>query len=958
MAFIGLSAIAIAHADDTSGFAPFSINNNGVMAGEGNGNGGAMIYNNGIVYTGPVGQSLWDINNAAVPMAVGNSTSSALFVPGGGLCLVYQLSDNTWHNSPLSLPSSWGLTYSTLSRINDRYEIVGHFQSEDGMHYASYIRNGLPISLDTKVSGWTGVNALSINNNGVIVGTATKSTDQSYHAVMLLPFEFISAPSDTNQAPQVLSNIPAIDESFFESLIDNNGTSTESGPAPIEGNDASTDPTTAQVTLSGPLSTTTTNSLSLSLTLLSNGTTVSDTLTETAVNSRVFQNSAGNLQVSLLAPIDLSTFILNAQISNTTWGTSVVQDLVAVSSSSYVYDTKAITTSVTFTGPLSPTTVDTISVLLVNPSNPTQSRTVSLTETGANTQVFQGGGVTVTFTLYNGFTAAQDSVILTVNDPTYGISNQPTVVWEEGENSLVFDSTGAAIDLGDGNPLGTITTGQPFTPPAIPDSYKFKIRMAKGLANGATTTLTLQGLDSSGNQLQSVNVEMDQDPNNSNQYISAKTLVAVDGGVVSTAVQNAYPTYLFFDPPHFKVMQPEGTGTPILLSDKTTTYVFPAVRWQLSGGSYSNLTDAYKPGSGSSLGTVHPEPSTGAVAFEHDTNVELFAIVREYDASQQKSRYFCGAADRPATITVTPGHTGSPQTVPMEDPSQAPEPINGSVKWYSVGLAQAVADNTANVVQPISYQDNEISTDDGQWSVQVGGASNRGTAWYKIAVGNAESLGATARQYTEDDCPISDLVMRIVVKGDYATSPYSDPSGLLSWASTMINVPFCDGARPNQVLNFIAVDCAKTALSSWYRLGHTPYQAGYNADKLVELAQAGTYTLVMPPTPIYPDTDTTPGHIHWTDMATPQPGDLVIFDWPTMHGPQFDHTTIFVRAVSGSHFAANGADETIYASSNQSFKFEVQDKDYSVLYGLVQSFPTRTDNPAGLPVRIAIVRFK
>jgi hypothetical protein len=197
MAFIGLSAIAIAHADDTSGFAPFSINNNGVMAGEGNGNGGAMIYNNGIVYTGPVGQSLWDINNAAVPMAVGNSTSSALFVPGGGLCLVFQLSDNTWHNSPLSLPSSWGLTYSTLSRINDRYEIVGHFQSEDGMHYASYIRNGLPISLDTKVSGWTGVNALSINNNGVIVGTATKSTDQSYHAVMLLPAE-LAVDSDRN----------------------------------------------------------------------------------------------------------------------------------------------------------------------------------------------------------------------------------------------------------------------------------------------------------------------------------------------------------------------------------------------------------------------------------------------------------------------------------------------------------------------------------------------------------------------------------------------------------------------------------------------------------------------------------------------------------------------------------------------------------------------------------------
>ncbi len=219
-----------------------------------------------------------------------------------------------------------------------------------------------------------------------------------------------------------------------------------------------------------------------------------------------------------------------------------------------------------------------------------------------------------------------------------------------------------------------------------------------------------------------------------------------------------------------------------------------------------------------------------------------------------------------------------------------------------------------------------------------------------VAVGDAESLGATARQNTvsNEDHHISDLVMRIVVKGSYP----NDPSGLVTWASTMINVPFCDGARKSQVFNFVATDCAKTAQIAWYRLGHTPYEDGLSADKIVDRAKAGRYTLVMPLTAIYPDSDTTSGHLHWTDMMRPQPGDLLMFHLGSANPNHIDHTTIFVGPAGGGNFAAGGADETIYASSRPEFKFEVQDMTYLLMYQRVQQAdPTN-------PVRIAIVRFK
>jgi hypothetical protein len=63
----------------------------------------------------------------------------------------------------------------------------------------------------------------------------------------------------------------------------------------------------------------------------------------------------------------------------------------------------------------------------------------------------------------------------------------------------------------------------------------------------------------------------------------------------------------------------------------------------------------------------------------------------------------------------------------------------------------------------------------------------------------------------------------------------------------------------------------------------------------------------------FPGADTTPGHQHWGEIARPQPGDLILFDWPDNNKSQFDHTTIFVGPAGEM---LDYSDRTIYATSS------------------------------------------
>jgi hypothetical protein len=270
------------------------------------------------------------------------------------------------------------------------------------------------------------------------------------------------------------------------------------------------------------------------------------------------------------------------------------------------------------------------------------------------------------------------------------------------------------------------------------------------------------------------------------------------------------------------------------------------------------------------------------------------------------------------------------------------------VKWFKVETVPADRTNNWPTWAVLDYRDTEISAAAAAWKISVGGDANKGTTRYKVSFASMDSPGALFRQNTVDDHRISDLVMRVVIKGAYATD-------YLKWASSLINVPFVDGSHPKQVNNHIGIDCADTAMKAWSRLGH-PFE-DISAQQIVERGRVGIYTLVQAPIEVYPDSDTDPSHTKWSNISRPAPGDLIMFDWPTMPAGEdtrpesarvFDHTTIFVSPTGGQ---LQKTDKTIYAGSG-STNYSVKDTTYETLWSIIQ-------NPqSARPVKVSIIRLK
>jgi len=494
-----------------------------------------------------------------------------------------------------------------------------------------------------------------------------------------------------------------------------------------------------------------------------------------------------------------------------------------------------------------------------------------------------------------------------------------------------------------------------YNPPSnIPAKYKFKLRIATALWNNPTSTVNLQGLDGNGSETEQIDVEMEE---KDDYYVSKKPICAIEGGAVDSQVTSEYSDLIFFDPPHFKVKieKPGQPGEKLELIDKATTMVFPAVRWKKSGD-WSVLTDAY------SNGKVQVEPTSGAIAFDYDHQIEMFAVVRIYDIKEKKLRYFCDAPDKPASLSVVEERKGARKSVPLEALSASPEKLKETVNWFGINpdIHRSLendwnANTEAEKWASLEYAAEEIQGASGQWKISVGGDSHKGVNRYQVEYGCAESPGAQFRQNTREDHRISDLVMRIIIKGDY-------PTEYLRWASTFINVPFVDGSNPRQVDEYIAIDCADICLISWIRAGHSVSDfANQSAQSIVSRAQAGTYTMVLAPTAIYPESDTDAAHKKWSQISRPQPGDLIMWDWPGVKGATFDHATIYAGTDGpGNTLAADGSDHTIYAGS-RSFQYRVRSAAFNGIGGdpglwdRIQSAPGQNPN---LPVRISIIRLK
>jgi len=485
------------------------------------------------------------------------------------------------------------------------------------------------------------------------------------------------------------------------------------------------------------------------------------------------------------------------------------------------------------------------------------------------------------------------------------------------------------------------------------------------------SSLTLVGIAANGETTATVELDVES---SEGSFTTTKAICAVEGDFVTYEVANAFPDIVFFDPPHFKVkanvQRIEGGNFELLeLVDKTATMVFPAIRWRKQSQGWSTLTDAFKqPTAELGTGKIQPEPSSNAIAFDHDHDIELFAVVRQWDETQQKLRYFCGAPDKPASLLVVEerrvGKTTTPIAVPLEDPANdPPEPLNGTVNWFNV--EPTFVDRTNNLQKtppewfPLDYQD--IPRDSGPWKISVGGNAKKGVNRYKVTYGAAESPGATFRQKTIEDHGINDLVMRVIIKGDYAND-------FFKWASTYINVPFVDGCHPRQIKNYIGIDCAKTVLKAW-TLAHPTFLPenvwlDIDADTLLDLPGQGKAKWVLRRTKIYPKGDTDPLHKKWIDIARPQPGDIIVWDWPYQFekdgitikkiDPKFDHATIYLSSPgSGTKLTLDGMDSTIFAGSS-SFHYRVKEGTYNELIQTVDRMGTPPAYP--LPVRIGIIR--
>lgn len=525
----------------------------------------------------------------------------------------------------------------------------------------------------------------------------------------------------------------------------------------------------------------------------------------------------------------------------------------------------------------------------------------------------------------------------------------------------LIDNLGTADTSSDGNdpPSGDGSYDREagyvsqYYPPTIPEHYKFKLRIGDGLWSTSTATVQFQGLDASNSETELVDVEMEK---TGGVYISKKTICAVEGGIVDAQVKSSFPDVIFIDPAHFKVkvQKPDQPSAQLEVVDKATTMAFPAIRWRKSG-SWSVLTDAYN------SGKTHPEPASNALAFDNDHEIELFAIVRLYDKEQNKLRYFCGAGDKPSTISVVEQRQGTRKSAALESPNDAPEALKQVVKWFYVNPDITIslenrwqAATEAAKWAALNYVDEEIQDSSGEWKISIGGDINKGVNRYKVTFGSAESPGAQFRQNTVEDHRVSDLVMRVIVKGDYSTD-------YLRWASTFINVPFVDGSHHRQVEEYVAIDCADTCLESWIRAGHAvPNFSNQSAQSIVTKAQQGTYTMVLAPSAVYPEADTDTAHLKWSQIERPEPGDLIIWDWPEVRQASFDHATIYVGTDgNGTALSPDGSDKTIYAGA-ASFQYRVRSAAYNGINGVPGLWNRIQSGGQGiyLPVRIAIVRLK
>jgi hypothetical protein len=296
-------------------------------------------------------------------------------------------------------------------------------------------RNGriTPLAeLCDNLAGWTNIFANHVSpKRDLLLGTATKTSDQTIHSVLLVPFEFVTETEKGSGQYQKLGSLPI--------FVPNDGTG--------RGLTKSANYDIFSIKLTENLNATVVNTIEVNYQSPSGNFT--GTLTETSVNSGVFQNAGGAFIMALNPPVttsDTTQETLRVLVTASGLGlNNSPMALLETWAASKEFVKPQMDVELILTAALASGQPDTVNLRLQGEG----SYDLTLTETGNDTRVFKTADNLLTLSLsnYNGLNSGAADIL----EMTYSTASLPDPVTyqlvERSADSKIF----ANFTVGQGN---------------------------------------------------------------------------------------------------------------------------------------------------------------------------------------------------------------------------------------------------------------------------------------------------------------------------------------------------------------------------------------------------------------------------------------------------------------------------------------------------------------------------
>jgi len=637
----------------------------------------------------------------------------------------------------------------------------------------------------------------------------------------------------------------------------------------------------------------------MTLTIVDNETEdeYNDSLTETGADTKVFEGTDFTVTVSPYNDIGAEADSLYVDVEGpVSYGTIVLES----DKTSLVFKSLNIYARVQLEDELDSEAPDTITAWVRKSGGDLISE--ELTETGNDTKIFQNAGVTfvVKLTCDISFSdTKEDSMTVSVTNTGQEVSSEPAALVETGVSSLIFDNF-ESNEPEEG-------AYSPADPEIIPDSAKFKLRIYDPTIEEAPFNVTLKGY-SNGQEVDSVQVEMVA-TGDDHVYESSKVLLAYRGDLPEE-VKDYFENqgYLLVDAETYEVTHHDKDR------NRYTMLLILAYRKKPEGGEWAILQDLESLGKWTSgrYKNHNKFPET----FEYDDRVQVHAILRWRNAKGQKAYYHSNE-----------GRSGYPTKAKIKGQVEDLRRYE-TRKWPVLAFAwkQVEPDYTKSYTSPwaaLDYVETDVPDQtERRWKIEVGGdilgkETNRiGTMRYTCSVsykGKAHKTWSKNDRHTfhnRDDKCISNMVMRICVKGNYTQGSKE----FLNVAASYVNVRWIMGSYYwHQAKRRIGGDCADVvaaAYEEWFGSLPSKPKKEPSAGNWLEWAKnnPGRFTIIK---------GNKKPLVKTVDMleADLQPGDIVLLgEKHTLGWFTPKHTTVFLKKDGSGKLSAK--DTCLMANSN------------------------------------------